>query len=277
MMKRFILTSICLIILFCIVGCSGSASDSYFKIQFIDVGQGDSAIIECDGHYMLIDGGPEEAGDKVYRVLEEQQITKLDILAISHLHEDHIGGLIKALTYVSRVNTVISNKTHDSTKVFERFENQLNNNRLKITIPDIGTKYKLGSAEVEVFDVSSQNSNDSLVLLITYRNTTFLFTGDIDWNTESKLCGIHNDDFPITFLKVSHHGSDTSTSIRFLRMLMPKYAVISVGKGYGHPDQVTIDRLEQADVVYYRTDRDGDILVASDGNNISIKTHNLIG
>ena len=99
MRKRIIAFILLLAMGFCLCSCSKENKDSTFSIRFLDVGQGDSALVECDGHYMLIDGGETTAGDKVYNVLEEKGIQKLDILAVSHLHTDHYGGLIKALTY----------------------------------------------------------------------------------------------------------------------------------------------------------------------------------
>ena len=93
MRKKCTAAIILLSIILCLCSCSGSKSTSYFSIQFIDVGQGDSALVECDGHRMLIDGGDTTAGNKVYSILEDKQVRRLDILAISHLHKDHIGGL----------------------------------------------------------------------------------------------------------------------------------------------------------------------------------------
>lgn len=111
--------------LLCLCFCSKKGDDSTFIIHFIDVGQGDSALVECDGHYMLIDGGDKIAGDKVYNVLEEKGIQRLDILAVSHLHADHIGGLIKSLTYASSIGLTISNLEYSDTETFRKFEHEL--------------------------------------------------------------------------------------------------------------------------------------------------------
>ena len=113
-----------------IVACS--SSESSFNIQFIDVGQGDAALIECDGHYMLIDGGDTTAGEKVYDALEEQGVQHLDILAVSHMHADHIGGLAKALTYASTIDKVISNTTEGNSEAFNKFKHQIELNGSKI-------------------------------------------------------------------------------------------------------------------------------------------------
>lgn len=245
---------------------------SSFSIYFIDVGQGDSALVECDGHYMLIDGGSRSADEKVSQVLTEKGVDTLDLLAFSHIHEDHIGGLVDGLSSVAIIDTVWGNTTKGSTAVFENFKEELSARNNEIYVPSVDETYMLGSAEVSVVDVASKEGNDCLILLITYGETEFLFTGDMEHNMESDICDRYGDDriWSIDLLKVAHHGSDTSTSIRFLRMLMPEYAVISVGEDnrYGHPTEQTLSRLEQADVTYYRTDECGDITVTSDGRQL---------
>ena len=135
-MKKRLLALICaLFSVICLCSCSGnsdvipdikpSTKSSTFSIQFIDVEQGDSALVECDGHYMLIDAGDKLHGSNVYSVLQEKQIQHLDILAISHLHDDHIGGLIKALTYASQIDLTLSNSDYRDTQTFRDVEHQL--------------------------------------------------------------------------------------------------------------------------------------------------------
>lgn len=260
--------------------CSCSKNNSTFTIHFIDVGQGDSALVECDGHYMLIDGGDAAAGDTVYDVLVEEGIHRLDILVASHLHADHIGGLSKAITFASTIDLTISNSAYSDTDTFRKFEHELGINNSKITVPSSGDKYELGSATVEVIDSCTNESNDSLVLLITYGDTRFLFTGDIEDSAQTRISDKYQDEsdepFKIDLIKMPHHGSYTGTLYRFLRTFMPDYAVISVGAGntYGHPHQRTLDLLDDKtwQPQVYRTDTDGDIIVKSNGKEISIET-----
>ena len=276
MKKRYFSLVFLFVFLLLLGGNADLRADSSFSIHFIDVGQGDSALVECDGHYMLIDGGDTSAGDKVYDVLKEHGIQHLDILAISHLHADHIGGLAKALTYASLIDLTISNSEEGKTEAFRNLQHELRINDSSITIPRVGEKYPLGSAEVEVIDVSSEQDNDSLVLLITFKNTRFLFTGDIGVDTQSRIANRYINDsdkpFKINLMKMPHHGGDVS--ILFIRTFMPDYAVISAGKGnqYGHPLNTTLDRLDQADVTLYRTDIDGDIIVKSNGEQLTFET-----
>ena len=285
MRKRIIAIILLVVTLFCLSACSDSKSSSTFSIQFIDVGQGDSALIECDGRYMLLDGGSTSAGDKVYQVLEEKGIQHLDILAFSHLHEDHIGGLIKALSYATKIDKTIGNSDYSNKETFRKFEHELGINGAKITVPHTGDKFKLGSAEIEIIDVSAATENDSLVLMITYGKTRFLFTGDIEDEAQTRISDKYQNEkdeaYKIDLIKMPHHGSTSPNSVngtgslyRFIRTFMPDYAIIPVGAGnpYGHPHRETLDLLDDADVKVYRTDQSGDITVKSDGKQISVET-----
>lgn len=279
-MKRRIFAVILLIcVILSLSGCSKTGGDSTFSIRFIDVGQGDCALIECDGHYMLIDGGDTSAGDKIYSVLAENDIKHLDILVASHLHADHIGGLIKALTYATKIDLTISNTDYSDTEVFRKFNHELSINGSSITVPYVGDKYELGSAAVEVIDVCAEAGNDSLVLLITYGDTKFLFTGDIEDVAQTRISNRYqnasDEPFKIDLIKMPHHGSYVGSLYRFLRTFMPDYAIISVGAGnkYGHPHQNTMDLLDSKGwkPEVYRTDYDGDIIVRSNGKEISVE------
>lgn len=274
-MKRKSLLFLIICLTLCLCSCSKFHSQSSFTIQFIDVGQGDSALVECDGHYMLIDGGDTMAGDKVYNVLEEHQVQHLDILAISHLHQDHIGGLPKALTYASKIDLVISNSNKSELPAFAELENQLIINKATIKIPHLGDKYKLGSADVVVIDASAENNNDSLVLLITYGKTRFMFTGDIEGKAQKRIQSNNpngaNASFKINLIKMPHHGAKVPED--FIKVFDPDYAVISVGKGkqYDHPSGDTLELLDRENVKVYRTDQNGDIIVKSNGTELSVE------
>lgn len=280
-MKRIaIVIAVIVSLLLCLCSCSKTSNDSTFSIQFIDVGQGDAALVECDGHYMLIDGGDVSAKDKMYNVLKEKDIKHLDILVATHLHTDHIGGLSKALTYVSEIDLTISNNDYADTTAFREFEYELGIVGSKITIPAIGTKYKLGSANVEVIDVSAEENNDSVVLLITYGKTKFLFTGDIEETAQKRIYEKYANDedkpFKVDLVKMPHHGAYTNTLYPFLRTFMPDYTIISVGENnkYGHPRRETMDLLDSKTwkPQVYRTDLNGDIIVKSNGEELLVET-----
>lgn len=288
---RFILVICILLVVFS--GCSkpstNAASEtsktivekkSSFSVCFIDVGQGDSALIECDGKYMLIDGGDKAAGDKVHDVLSNKGVNQLEILAISHYHQDHIGGLQKALIGISKIQKTISNRPYwDKNNDYLYLDDYLTQFGSKIDIPSIGDIFNLGSATIEVLDVSDAEPNDSLVLMITYGDTKFLFTGDIEEKAEKRIIDLYanEDDEPyaIDVIKMPHHGSwQNQNLVRLFWVFDPEYAVISVGdyNTYGHPHQETMVLLAQAGTKVYQTNTDGDITFTSDGKSITVET-----
>lgn len=247
---------------------------STFNIHFIDVGQADAALVECDGEYMLIDGGNKADSQKIYSVLKSAGADHLKLVVGTHGHEDHIGGLASAYAYAT-VDTTLCSVTEFDSNAFEDFAEYAEKNGGGITVPTVGDIYALGSANIEILGVNSteEANNTSIVLRIDYGATSFLFTGDAEWDAEqailASVCKLDS-----TVLKVGHHGSSSSTGYQFLRQIAPKYAVISVGEGneYGHPTEEVLSRLRDADVTVFRTDMQGDIYCSSDGKTVTFTT-----
>ena len=249
--------------------------DSTFEVHYLDVGQGDCSLILCDGQAMLIDGGEAAESSKVYAYLKAHGVNHLDYLVATHAHSDHIGGLSGALNYAT-VDTAFSPVTEYDSKTFSSMVKYLGNQGLSITVPSAGESVMLGSAYVQILGPQRtyDDPNDmSIVLKVTYGETSFLFTGDAERTAEADILDA-GCDLSATVLKVGHHGSDTSTSYPFLREVMPEYAVIQVGKdnSYGHPTEDTLSRLRDADVKVYRNDLQGDIICTSDGKAVSFTT-----
>ena len=248
---------------------------STFQIDFIDVGQGDAALVQCDGHYMLVDGGDSKESSKIYAILKARSINYLDVMVATHPDADHIGGLSGALNYAT-VGIAYSPVTTHDTKTFQNFVKYLNQQGKSITVPECGDKFALGSAMVTVVGprkISSEANNNSIVLRIEYGQTSFLLTGDAETDEEDSILN-SNQNIQSTVLKVAHHGSAYSTGYRFLREVSPQYAVISVGADntYGHPTENVLSRLRDAGVKTYRTDLQGDITCISDGKTVSFST-----
>lgn len=252
---------------------------SSFWVHFIDVGQADAALVECDGQYMLIDGGNKADSNVIYSVLKLAGANHLAIVVATHAHEDHLGGLSGAFNYATADLTLCPVTSYDS-DAFEDFEKYANQKGGGITVPSVGDTYTLGSATVTILGANGgENTNDtSIVLKIEYGETSFLFTGDAERSAEQVILD-SGANLSATVLKVGHHGSDSSTTYPFLREIMPTYAVISVGEGnsYGHPTEEVLSRLRDADVTVFRTDMQGDIYCTSDGENVTFTVERNAG
>lgn len=252
-----------------------TAQAGTLTVSWLDVGQGDAAVIQCGGQSMLIDGGKPEKSSYIYAWLQQHGLSYLDVIVATHVDEDHIGGLSGALNYAS-VGTAYCPVTTGTTETFQSFVKYLAQRGKQITVPTAGETFALGGAQVQILGPlhRAEDSNDnSIVLKVSFGATSFLFTGDAERAEEQDLlnAGVN---LQSTVLKVGHHGSDTSTSYPFLRAVAPQYAVISVGAGnsYGHPTEAVLSRLRDAGVTTFRTDMQGEITAVSDGQTINFST-----
>ena len=254
---------------------TGTAQAGTLTVTWLDVGQGDAAVIQCGGQSMLIDGGKPEKSSYIYAWLQQHGLSYLDVIVATHVDADHIGGLSGALNYAS-VGTAYCPVTTGTTETFQSFVKYLARRGKQIMVPTAGETFALGGAQVQILGPlhCAEDSNDnSIVLKVSFGATSFLFTGDAERAEEQDLlnAGVN---LQSTVLKVGHHGSDTSTSYPFLRAVAPQYAVISVGAGnsYGHPTEAVLSRLRDAGVTTFRTDMQGEITAVSDGQTINFST-----
>ena len=241
------------------------------QVHFLDVGQADCALLECDGKYILIDGGNIGDSNLVVSYLEQQGVQELEAVICSHAHEDHVGGLPGVLAVYPTQAVYAPTRTYAS-DCFDDFVYYADQQGLQITIPSVGDQITFGEATAEVLGpvkTYAETNNTSLVLKVTYGTTDFLFTGDMETDAEADLLD-SGADIQAEVLKVGHHGSDTSTSYRFLYEVAPEHCVISVGEDnkYDHPSRQTLSRLRDADAVIYRTDRLGTVIARTDGRQI---------
>lgn len=250
--------------------------DGNLIIDYIDVGQGDSILIRQGEHAMLIDGGTSECKDDLLEYLKSKNITKFDYIIGTHPHEDHIGSLddvVNAFDFDTILFPDVSS-AKVTTKTFENLVLAVANKNMKFTTPISGKEYSLGEAKFNILAPSSSNyqslNNYSIVIKMTYGNNSFLFTGDAETLSEIEILNSY-DTIKADVLKVGHHGSTTSTSMKFLNAVSPKYAVISVGKdnSYNHPTKTTMDKLSDLKIPVYRTDEQGTIECISNGVDIT--------
>jgi competence protein ComEC len=251
-----------------------AAVQGTLQVDFLDVGQADSALVRCGDAAMLIDGGNAADSSYVVSFLQSENVEHLDYLVASHAHEDHAGGLSGPLNTVT-VDHVYCPVTESEGKYFESFLKYTAAQGLSIEVPSPGDVWQLGDATVTVLGpvtTYSDANNMSLVLRVDFGDTSFLFTGDMESQAEEDLLN-SGADVAATVLKVGHHGSDTSTSQAFLQAVQPSFAVISVGadNSYGHPSQEVVDRLTDQGAALYLTRDLGNITAISDGTAVTFR------
>ena len=249
-------------------------SGDLLEVRFLDVGQGDAALLICGGNTMMIDGGNVSDSSFIYSYLKKSGIGHLDYVVCTHPHEDHAGGLAGALN-ACEADVILSPVENSDNEAFLSLLKQIEKQNLAITVPAVGDEFYLGTAKITVIGPMRQHeevNNDSLVLKIEFGRTSFLFTGDAEREEESEVTDEY-DDLKSTVLKVAHHGSASSSSYAVLRAVMPEYAVISVGDGnpYAHPHNDVMSRLRDVGAKVYRTDMQGTVTAVSDGRSVEFR------
>jgi len=241
------------------------------QVSFIDVGEGDSALIQnSDGYNILIDGGKVSEGQTVLAYLRNNGVYTLNAIIATHADSDHIGGLISVLeaTDIS-VDAVIYNGYPGDTQTWNAFVLAVADEGLTLETAQFPGELTWGTTTAYVLNPVSNlvnpDSNDvSLVLLFDHLEIESLFPGDIDSTVESEIMA-RGTPIAADILKVAHHGSNYSTSVEFLNAVQPFDSIISVGPNpYGHPGAVTLGRLLAIGSNIWRTDISGTILIVSD-------------
>lgn len=251
-----------------------SINPDEMKVHFIDVGQGDSILIQVNYKNILIDSGPKDGKDKLLEYLNSLNINQFDYVISTHPHEDHIGNMDYIINNYKVLN-FYSPKIDNNTPSFENMVEALSRKNLKIKILKANSS-TINLGKNTLFEVFSPNldhydnlNNYSPIIKISYGNTSFLFTGDAEEDVEQEVLN-NNFNLKSDVLKVGHHGSSTSTTKSFFDSVSPKISVISVGKNnsYGHPTENTLNNLKESKI--YRTDLNGNIVLTSNGSTIEI-------
>lgn len=248
-------------------------SDSGMTVHYLDVGQGASALVESQGHYMLIDGGDRAYSSFVVSYLKKSGVTKLDYILATHYHADHLHGVVGAMNAFS-CDTVICPGYEGDTSVYNSFLRTAEEKKIPLVHPSIHDRFSLGNAVFTVIApvtyTYDNDNNNSIGIRLVNGKDVFLFTGDAEAQSEEDFCTV-TDELSCDVYAAGHHGSAGSTTWSLLEKALPSYVVISCGAGnsYGHPHEETIEKLQAVGAKVYRTDLQGTVLAFSSGNGIS--------
>jgi len=276
--RQYAASAAVVLLLLCFITLNAhSQPPGELRVSFINVGQGDSALLrDANGFDVLIDGGEESAGPAVLAYLRNAGVDDIDVLAASHADSDHIGGLIAVLEAADiPVEAVVYNGYPGTTGAWNDFISAAAARGLTPTAAQFPGEFVWGEMAVHVLNpvsgLSNPDTNDaSVVLRVDHGDVSFLFTGDIDSTIEAQTAA-RGTPVAAEVLKVTHHGSKYGSSLPFLQAVMPQVSIISVGQNsYGHPAPETIDRLRSVGSDVWRTDFNGNIVVISDGFSVTV-------
>jgi len=243
------------------------------EVHFIDVGQGDSILIDLGQTEVLIDGGGRSPGVVAY--LENHIDGALEIMVATHPHADHIGGLIEVLAAFD-VNEIWHNGDTATSKTFSEFISRVESEGAEIHVAKLHDVIEAGDLSLFVHHPASlegSTNNNSIVLHLAFGEIDFLFTGDAEQEAEGQMMMLSSVKIPeVEILKVGHHGSKTASLSDFLSITSPEIAIYMAkeGNSYGHPHQETITALTNIGAKILGTDTSGTIVITSDGKQYSV-------
>ena len=246
------------------------------EVHFLDVGHGDSTVVVCGEHAMMIDCGDDTQGTKLQYYLTKHGVKELEYLVLTHPDKDHIGGAPVIITKFSP-GKVFQSGYYKDNRTAERLRETLQYERIDAVTPKVGEEYQLGEAYFTILapNRAYEESNDSsIALLLHFGENTFLFTGDAEKEAEADMTKNSKDSalsLKADVYQAGHHGSRSSSKKKFLEAVSPEFAVISCDyQGeHGHPHAEVLNRLRKAGIQVFRTDEQGTIVAVSDGKNIT--------
>lgn len=250
-------------------------NNDLLKVHYLDVGQGDSIFIELpNNETMLIDAAESYQSENIINYLKNLNYKKIDYVIGTHPHTDHIGGL-KDIINTFEIGKIYMPKVVSTTKTYESLLMAIKDKNLKINTAKAGTSI-IDTDALKINILAPTNStytelnNYSVVTKITYGTTKFLFMGDAEKLSENEI----KEDVTADVIKIGHHGSNTSSSIDFIKKVNAKYGIISVGLNnkYNLPKEEIITNWENSGTKIYLTSINGTITASSDGTNIKIES-----
>lgn len=239
------------------------------QIHMLDIGQGDSVLIQGNGKNILVDTGPPSAKQKLLDKLKKYKVEKVDLLIITHAHSDHNGNVLAILNTLP-VDLVMESPALTASPIVKKYYSLMKEKKIPLKIPKAGEFYEISEgANLEFltplgsFEDPENVNNSSLVFILSSGKIKALFTGDAESQVEKELIRLYGNKLESQILKSPHHGSRTSSSDLFIKTVHPQVALISLGAGndYGHPHKEVLKRYQKYGVSDYRTDIGGDISV----------------
>lgn len=252
-----------------------NTNNDLLKVHYLDVGQGDSIFVELpNNETMLIDAAESYQSENIINYLKNLNYQKIDYVIGTHPHTDHIGGL-KNIINTFEIGKIYMPKVVSTTKTYESLLMAIKDKNLKINTAKAGTSI-IDTDALKINILAPNNStytelnNYSVVTKITYGTTKFLFMGDAEKLSENEI----KKNVTADVIKIGHHGSNTSSSIDFIKKVNAKYGIISVGliNKYNLPKEETITNWENSGTKIYLTSTNGTIRASSDGTNIKIES-----
>ena len=246
-------------------------SAGQLSVTYLDVGQGNGILVQCDDQTMLIDGGPRESSSFVVSYLNQMGIQKLDYILISHFDEDHLAGAVGAL-YNFSVDTLLTPDYETDTAIYDSYTEAAEENGCEAVHPSLGDTFSLGSGSFQIISPVSygheDENQDSIGIIIKNGSDRFFIGGDIGLEGEQEILE-SGMDIQADVMLMNHHGSHVSRE--FFQAVDPSWAVISCGENnsYGHPRQDTVELLQEFQVPLFRTDKQGTITAVSKGQGIT--------
>ncbi|HWR25630.1 MAG TPA: lamin tail domain-containing protein [Methanosarcina sp.] len=260
---------------------AGNPNNKNLTVHFLDVGQGDSILLEYNGKAMLIDAGEQDQGTKISEYLRDHGISALDYVVATHPHADHIGGMAEILNNFP-VNHFIDSGFPHTSKTYENMLTTIDEKNIPFEVAKKGEKIEFDPAlDIEVLNPDPQYSQElnenSVVLKVSYSQVSFLFMGDAGLDIEQSLMD-SGYELDSDILKVGHHASKSGSGEAFISQVSPGISIIEVGAGndYGHPNAEVLRRLESVSRVY-RTDLDGTVVITTDGSIYTVRTEKAGG
>lgn len=252
--------------------------NSPLLVKVLDIGQGDAILIQTAGQTVLVDTGDIGTRDKLVAYIKKEGITTIDKVIITHPHADHLGGMPGILENF-KVSQIYDSGQTTTTALYRKYLSLVQSKKIPFTVLTAGTEIVIANdVKLKIFAPGkpyigdSDLNNNSIVAKLIYNDFSMLLTGDAEKESEERMLKTYKAELKSSILKAGHHGSNTSSSLPFLKAVAPEAAIISLGANndYHHPHPSTLKKYGEAKMKVYRTDTDGTVTVSSDGKAYTI-------